>query len=387
MTNLLSLEAPAAVAPVSAADAAGLVPIDDGTRSELDAKADRYVSELIAQNPNSPDFAVKGGQLSALGRREIAALADQSNRMLERSAKPIGEGVVGAGLTRLRGIVEQLDPNRKGDLLEPRRILGFVPVGSKLKAYFDQYAPAQKTIEAILRGLSDGRDALLQDNIAIADERRRIWEQMGQLEQVIHLARTLDARLESAAFALDRSDPAKARAVREDALWQIRQRTTDLLTQMAVSTQGYMALDLIRKSNIELIKGVERASTTTVAALRTAITVAQALAGQKLVLDQIAALNGAASNLIEGNSDAIRENSTRIASETASATVNVEALQRAFGNIYSTIDAVDAFKAQALDNMKRTVDALSVETDKAKHYIERAETGGDARARNNFGLD
>ena len=65
------------------------------------------------------------------------------------------------------------------------------------------------------------------------------------------------------------------------------QRVQDLLTQMAVTVQGYLALDLVKKNNVELIKGVDRASTTTVAALRTAVTVAQALVGQKLVLDQI----------------------------------------------------------------------------------------------------
>ena len=62
---------------------------------------------------------------------------------------------------------------------------------------------------------------------------------------------------------------------------------TDLLTQMAVTVQGYLALDLVKKNNVELVKGVDRASTTTVAALRTAVTVAQAMTNQKLVLEQI----------------------------------------------------------------------------------------------------
>ena len=74
-------------------------------------------------------------------------------------------------------------------------------------------------------------------------------------------------------------------------LFSVRQKHQDLLTQLAVSVQGYLALDLIRRNNVELIKGVQRATTTTVSALRTAVIVAQALADQKLVLDQITALN------------------------------------------------------------------------------------------------
>src|SRR4029077_16593983 len=107
---------------------------------------------------------------------------------------------------------------------------------------------------------------------------------------MIHISKALDSGLEAKAFELDGSDANKAKAVRESALFYVRQRSNDLLTQLAVSVQGYLALDLVKKSNIELIKGVDRASTTTVAALRTAVTVAQALTNQKLVLSQITAL-------------------------------------------------------------------------------------------------
>ncbi len=58
---------------------------------------------------------------------------------------------------------------------------------------------------------------------------------------------------------------------------------------MAVTVQGYLALDLVKKNNVELIKGVDRASTTTVSALRTAGDGGAGADNQKLVLDQITA--------------------------------------------------------------------------------------------------
>ena len=97
----------------------------------------------------------------------------------------------------------------------------------------------------------------------------------------------------------DATDPAKAKAVRETALFYVRQRTQDLLTQMAVSVQGYLALDLVKKNNVELVKGVDRASTTTVGALRTAVTVAEAMTNQRLVLGQITALNETTAGIID----------------------------------------------------------------------------------------
>src|SRR3546814_18547278 len=125
---------------------------------------------------------------------------------------------------------------------------------------------------------------------------------MGKLEQMVHIANTLDQRLEAKATELDGTDPAKAKIIRENALFYARQRTQDLLTQMAVTVQGYLALDLVKKNNVELVKGVDRASTTTAEALKTAITVAQARTTQKLVLDQINALTPTTAHINDGTS-------------------------------------------------------------------------------------
>jgi uncharacterized protein YaaN involved in tellurite resistance len=53
-------------------------------------------------------------------------------------------------------------------------------------------------------------------------------------------------------------------------------------------------------------------------------------------------------------------------------------LQRAFQNIYDTMDQVDTFKVKALESMKQTVETLSSEVEKSKGYIARAE--GQAQA-------
>src|SRR5262249_47417545 len=143
-------------------------------------------------------------------------------------------------------------------------------------------------------------------------------------------------------------------------------------TQLAVSVQGYLALDLIRRNNVELIKGVDRATTTTVSALRTAIIVAQALSDQKLVLDQITVLNTTTGHLIESTAEMLRQQSATINEQAASSTIELSKLQAAFNNIYATMDEVDTFKVRALDNMSKTIDALSTEITKSQAYLDRA---------------
>src|SRR5690606_13374240 len=171
---------------------------------------------------------------------------------------------------------------------------------------------------------------------------------MGALEQMIHIAKTLDQKLEDKAADLDATDPAKAKAIRESALFYVRQRTQDLYTQMAVSVQGYLALDLGKKNNVELVKGVDRASTTTVGALRTAVTVAEATTNQRLVLSQITSLNETTANIIDSTGTMLRDQTARIHEQAASSTIPLETLQRAFQNIYDTMDEVDNFKVRAL---------------------------------------
>ncbi|MFM5916950.1 MAG: toxic anion resistance protein, partial [Novosphingobium sp.] len=214
---------------------------------------------------------------------------------------------------------------------------------------------------------------------AIDVERAKLWEAMGNLEQMIHISRTLDEKLEEKAADLDATDPAKAKAVRETALFYVRQRTQDLLTQMAVAVQGYLALDLVKKNNVELVKGVDRASTTTVAALRTAVTVAQAMTNQRLVLEQVTALNTTTANIIDSTSTLLRDQTGKIHEQAASSTIPVEVLQRAFQNIYDTMDNIDTFKVKALESMKQTVTTLSAEVEKSRGYIARAEGATQAQ--------
>lgn len=370
----LVLTPPDPVPTVAPAKAAGLVPVDDTKRTELQRRVDDFIDQLVAQDANSPEFGKRVDAISNLGAREIREAAGQSNRFLDRPVKAMDqESGVGADLAQLRRTIEDLDPGRQGNLLEPKKLFGMIPFGNKVRDYFDGYKSAQSHIASILKRLQSGKDELLMDNAAIDTERANLWTAMGRLEQMIYLSQEMDGKLEEKANELDHTDPAKAKAIRETALFYVRQRSQDLLTQMAVTVQGYLALDLVKKNNVELVKGVDRASTTTVGALRTAVTVAQALTNQKLVLEQITALNTTTANIIDSTGKLLRSQTATIHEQAAASTIPVEVLQRAFQNVYDTMDAIDTFKLKALDSMKTTIGTLSNEVEKSKGYIARAE--------------
>jgi uncharacterized protein YaaN involved in tellurite resistance len=375
----INLTPPEPVPVVAPEQAVGLVPLADDAKSKLEQKVDAFVADLISADANSPEFGKKVDQITNMGRKEIMAAAGMSNRFLDRPVRAMDkDSGVGANLAELRRTVEELDPGKQGKLSKGRKILGIIPFGNTMKRYFQSYESAQGHIQAVLGHLASGKDELLMDNAAIDVERQKLWEAMGALEQMIHISRALDTKLEETAADLDATDPAKAKALRESALFYVRQRTQDLLTQMAVTVQGYLALDLVKKNNVELVKGVDRASTTTVAALRTAVTVAQAMANQRLVLQQVTALNETTAGLIDSTGTLLRDQTGKIHEMAASSTIPMETLQRAFQNIYDTMDNIDTFKVKALENMKQTVTTLSAEVEKSKGYIARAEGAAQA---------
>jgi uncharacterized protein YaaN involved in tellurite resistance len=382
----VELAPPAPVAAVPAAQASEMVKLDAATVTRLDGMVEAYLTAITGLDVHGGEFAAKVKDIQKLGDEDIKASSGVSNRMLDKPMAAMTNGgltqasVVSRSLLDLRNTVEELDPGRQGDLLSPRKLLGIIPFGDRLRDYFDKYRSSQGHIDAIIKALFSGQDELVRDNAAIEQEKANLWAVMGRLRQYIYLGQKLDAALVARIAEIEVSDPDRARVLREDMLFYVRQKVQDLLVQLAVSVQGYLALDVIRKNNVELIKGVDRATTTTVSALRTAVIVAQALADQKLVLDQITALNTTTSNLIESTSRMLKDQSGKINEQAASATIDLAKLQAAFANIYATMDEIDTFKLRALDNMAKTVDALSAEVTKSQAYLDRVRQGENSTA-------
>jgi len=381
----LVLTPPAPVPMLKEEEAAGAIPVDDTKKTELAQRAAAFANELAGLDHRSPEFTQKIDTITSMGDKDIRASAAVSNRMLDRPAAVVKANKGGGGgdaqtrvatsLNELRTTITDLDPNR-ADLTGVKKVLKWLPGGDKIQKYFQKYESAQTQLNAIIKSLESGQDDLRKDNAAIETEKANMWTTMGKLSEYNALASALDEAVAQKVAELEAAGNAEAaNALKSDALFAIRQRRQDIMTQMAVSVQGYMALDLVRKNNIELIKGVDRAQTTTISALRTAVIVSQALARQKLVLDQITALNTTTSNLIESTSQQLRVQGGQINEQAASSTIDIQKLQAAFDNVFQTMDALDSFRAQAVDSMAQTVSALEGQIERAKPYLERTRRG------------
>src|SRR4051812_35991729 len=377
-TGTLTLEPPAPITAVPGAKAEEAVKLDPAQSQRLDQMVSSYLDAVTSMDTHDPQFTSRVNDIAKLGDDDIRSSANVSNRLLDKPMSAMTQGGisqagnVSKSLMALRKQVEDLDPKKQGNLLSPRKLLGVFPMGDRLVDYFRKYQSSQSHINAIIVSLYDGQDELRRDNADIEQEKANLWAVMGRLRQYAYLAEQLDTGLTARIAQIEATDPDRAKILKDDLLFPVRQKRQDLLTQLAVSVQGYLALDLIRRNNVELVKGVDRATTTTISALRTAVIVAQALSDQKLVLDQITALNETTGALIESTSDMLHQQSAQISEQAASATIDLARLQKAFQNIYLTMDEIDSFKVKALDNMETTINALETEIDKSKTYVNRA---------------
>ncbi|WP_119675234.1 toxic anion resistance protein [Deinococcus sp. RM] len=368
------LKAPEAVPSVQPVQAPEMVPLSPEDRARLEAMAQAFAQDVLSAGAHTPEFKRKLDAVHELGLPEQRAAAQSSNRMLDRPLRATRAGALAEGsdilrgLTDLRRTVEDLDPSRAPT---PRRLFGKLPGGKKVQNHLDRYQSAQSHLNGILEALYRGQDELRRDNATIETEKVHLWDTMQKLRQYAHVGKAVDEALTRRLTELQATDPEKARMVSEELLFAVRQRVTDLLTQLAVSIQGYLALDLVRRNNMELIKGVDRAATTTVSALKTALMVSQALGTQQAVLGQVTALNDTTGRMIGSTAQLLKQQSTEIQRQAGSATVDPQIIQAAFRDVYGALDAISAYRTQALDRFRETMTVLDKEVAQAQTYLDR----------------
>lgn len=351
---------------------------------ELRSQADAQVEQLLSIDPTDEDARKAAREAVDSMGRDLQTRSAGRSRMLQAPLKEISHnsedgGEVAKSLSDLRIEVEKLDPS--GLDTEAgwfTRAIGKIPgVGTPLKRYFMRYESSQTQIDAIVVSLEKGRDQLKRDNVTLGDDQKAMRELTHLLTDQIALAQALDASVvDKLATEITADDP-RRQFVEEDILFALRQRTLDLQQQLAVNQQGVLAIEIIIRNNRELIRGVDRAIDVTISALQVAVTVALALAHQKIVLDKIQAINTTTSTMIAGTAERLKTQGTEIHQQASSTMLDMEALRSAFADIDTALDEISRFRREALPTMAGTIlelDTLTAESEQAIENMERGRT-------------
>jgi uncharacterized protein YaaN involved in tellurite resistance len=360
-----------------------LVTLENKTVQVLEKEADDFVDKLITFSMEKIDER-ENRKLSVetIGVK-VQKDAAAKSQMLQRPIKELSRrsedgGEVANALIDLKMKVEELDPG-KFDFGEPgwfSRMLGNIPfIGSTLKRYFSRYEKSQTIINAIINSLKNGKETLTRDNMMLAEDQKSMRQMTQRLEKAVKLGQLIDTKLQ---YKLEREiqpDDPRHKFISEELLFPLRQRIMDLQQQLAVNQQGVLAIEIIRRNNRELIRGVDRAVNVTVNALQVAVTVALALNNQRIVLDKINAVNVTTSNLIASTARRLKEQGTDIQKQASESMLQIESLKSAFSDINTAMDEISRYRQDALPKMAQTIIELDDLIQKGEKKIKDLEKG------------
>ncbi len=279
---------------------------------------------------------------------------------------------IGEQLMELNRQMKDLDPS-KVDFAKKGVIGNLV---NPVRKYFARYEKAEGAISDIVESLNKSSKILLNDNVTLLNEETYLREITNKLLADIELGKQMDASIEAQiqSAEIEGVNQDKIDFVREEILFPLRQRIMDMQQMIVVNQQGIVSLNVIRRNNKELIRGVNRAKNVTVSALRTGVMVASALYDQKIVMDKITILNKTTENIIETTSHMLKEQGSEIQKHSAETMISPDVLKASFAEALQAIEDVSNYKVQALPQMKETIDMFSDMAQDGQKVVEKIET-------------
>ena len=300
-----------------------------------------------------------------------------STRFVELSKGGDDANNIGEKLAQLEQQLRDLDPAQ----VKFGKRTFFGKIQDPVKKYFSKYQKAESAIDNIIQSLDTSSRVLQNDNVTLLQEEATLRESTDKLMADIELGKMMDDYIESEIekAEMDGVDEDKIAIVKEEILFPLRQRVMDLQQMIVINQQGIISLNVIRRNNKELIRGVNRAKNVTITALRTGVMVASALYDQKVVIDKINMLNDTTGDIIDSTSRILRQQGNEIQKTSAETMISPEILQNSFREAIAAVEDVSTYKQEALPKMKETIrmfNDMAIDGQRVVNKIETAETAG-----------
>ncbi len=370
--NTFQLTPPEVITPVSEQVAKTAVPMSPELQNAVEEQVDRFMQGLLTEDVQSDAFKARLDSAFALGREEVSIAANlMQGRLMQRNFIGMEDSSAFQAIQDMRGHLDTLNPGKEGDLFQPQKLLGLIPYGNKLQNYFRKYQGASGQLQKSMQQLYAARDDMQRDVVDLEATRGKLWEAMQKLGGAIHFAETLDAKLYAKVESLKATDPLRAKALEQEVLFYARQNLQDMLTQQAVCTNGYLALDVLKKTGREMMNGCSRIATTGMSALAVAQTVARATGNQIKVMDMLTGVNSTIEGLIQETGRQLNNHVDKTAQFAQNPMIGMDKLKDMFDQTFKAMDAMDTFRSKAIEVMGQNNDMIKQQLSKADQYVDR----------------
>ena len=371
-TPAFQLTPPEVLVPLSNQSAKTAMPVAPEVRSAVEDQVDRFVAALLTEDVQSDSFRAKLDSAFALGREEVSVAASlMQGRFMERNFVGVEDGTAFRAIQDMRRQLDTLNPGKEGDLFQPQKLLGFIPFGNRLQGYFRRFESAGGQLQKSMEQLYAARDDMQRDVVEIEATRTKLWDAMQKLTGAMRFAQLLDERLMAKVEALRATEPQRAKALEQEVLFYARQNLQDMLTQQAVCTNGYLALDVLKKTGREMMNGCTRVATTGMSALAVAQTVARATGNQIKVMEMLTGVNSSIESLIAESGRQLNTHVEKTAQFAQNPMVGVEKLKEMFEQTFKAMDAMDTFRSKAIEVMGQNNTIIAAEIKRSEQYIDK----------------
>lgn len=369
----LVLTPPEVLVPLSVGQASDAVPLGADQYSAVDEQVERFITALLSEDVQSDSFKSRLDSAFRLGREEISVTASlMTGRFMERNLIGMEESPAFKAIQEMRKYLDELDPGKEGDLLSQNKLLGIIPFGDKLKAYFRRFQTVATQLQTSLRQIYAARDDLQRDAVEIEAARGKLWEGMQKLKAAVRFAERLDARLAGELASLKTSDAERARALEQEVVYYARQNLQDMLTQQAVCVNGYLSLEVLKKTCREMMIGCDRVGTTGMSALAVAQTVARATGNQIKVMDMLMGVNSTIEKLISESGKQLDIHAERTTQFASNPLLGIERMKEMFDLTFKAMDTIDNFRSKAIEVMKQNNAVIGEQLKRAEAYTDKS---------------
>jgi uncharacterized protein YaaN involved in tellurite resistance len=371
-TPSFQLTPPEVLTPLAPEVANSAVPLKPELKTAVDDQVERFVAALLTEDLHTEAFKAKLDSAFQLGKEEISIASSlMQGRFMQRNFVGVEDTSAFKAIQDMRGHLDELNPGKQGDLFQPQKLLGIIPFGNKLQSYFRKYESAGAQLQKSMQQLYAARDDMQRDVVEVEAVRTKLWDAMQRLGGAIHFAEKLDTQIATKVTSLQATDPERAKALQQEVQFYARQNLTDMLTQQAVCTNGYLALDVLKKTGREMMNGCTRVATTGMSALAVAQTVARATGNQIAVMDMLTGVNTSIENLIAETGRQLNTHVERTAQFSSNPMIGIDKIKEMFDQTFKAMDAMDSFRAKAIDVMGQNNTLMQQQIALSDQYVDR----------------
>lgn len=367
---VLVLEKPESVQLPAKETARQMAPLRPEIKAEVDRQLGDYVRALMEGDPNSDAFRDKIDQAYALGNEQIAQASTITNRFTKQRMAGLESTHAYAAVSKLRGMFEELNPARAGDLFTPVKVLGIpVPFANKLRAYLRKYESAEKQMDDITSEVTLAQEEIGRDVAALREAERQFYDAVQKLSGAEAFMEGLDAEISRRIDALRVNDPERARAFEQEVLYYVRKNLENVVTVKGVTIGSLLTARETQKTGREMMRGCGEMATIGRAVLSQAVTFARATGNQIAVKTMLDAGKSTIGDLLESNARAFHTFATHMATDTGPV-VQAKQLQNYFDQVLSAADILDKYRTEALETSKTNIQLIQQASGVAMRRVE-----------------